>query len=78
MDFLGSREKPLFRVQTIAEGKRPSTAGAQPSEAPELEAEGKETQCRGRPIVLETGTVKNKLSRKLTRPSQIPEDLQLR
>ena len=34
-----------------------------------LEAEGEETQLRGRPILLETGTVKNELSRKLTRPS---------
>ena len=34
-----------------------------------LEAEGKETQSRGRPIVPETGTVKNELSRKLMRAS---------
>jgi len=46
-----------------------STAGAQLSEAPALEAEGEETQCRGRPIVLETGTTKTELSTKLTRPS---------
>ena len=56
-------------AETTSTRKRPSTAGAQLSEALTLEAEGKETQRRGRPIVLETGTVKNKLSRKLTRPS---------
>ena len=56
-------------AETTSARKRPSTAGAQLSEAPVLEAEGKETQLRGRPIVLETRTVKNKLSRKLTRPS---------
>ena len=33
------------------------------------EAEGEETQRRGRPIVLETGTAKTELSRKLMRPS---------
>jgi hypothetical protein len=40
--------------------------------------EGKETQHRGRPIVLETRTVKNELTIKLMQPSQIPEDLRLR
>ena len=49
--------------------KRPSTAGAQLSKSPALEAEGGETQLRGRPIVLETRTAKNELSRKLTWPS---------
>ena len=34
-----------------------------------LEAEGEETQGKGRPMMLETGTTKNELSRKLTRPS---------
>ena len=56
-------------AETISARKRPSTAGAQLSEAPTVEAEGEETQCRGRPIVLETGTAKNELSRKLTRLS---------
>ena len=40
--------------------------------APEVEAEFKENPAQGsdkRPIVLETGTGKNKLSRKLTRLS---------
>ena len=48
--------------------RRPSTAGAQLSEVPALEAEDEETQSRGRPIVLETWTAKNELSRKLMRP----------
>ena len=65
-------------AETTSARKRPSTAGAQLSEAPTLEAEGEETQGKGRPIMLETGTTKNKLSRKLTRPSLIPEDLWLR
>ena len=56
-------------AETTSAWKRPSTAGAQLSEAPALEAEDEETQCRGRPIMLETGTVKNELSRNLTRPS---------
>ena len=56
-------------AETTSARKRPSTAGAQFSEAPALEAEGEETQRRGRPIVLETGTAKNELSRKLTQPS---------
>ena len=41
----------------------------------------KTTQCRGsdkKPGMLETRTVKNKLSRKLTQLSLIPEDLWLR
>ena len=38
-------------------------------QAPTLEEKGEETQGRGRSIVLETGTAKNELSRKLTRPS---------
>ena len=53
--------------ETTSARKRPSTAGAQLREAPTL-AEGQETQCRGRPIVLETWAVKNELSRKLTWP----------
>ena len=56
-------------AETTSVWKRPSTAGAQLSNAPMLEAEGEETQCRGRPIVLETGTAKNELSRKLMQPS---------
>ena len=56
-------------AETTSAWKRPSTAGAQLSEAPALEAESEETQRRGRPIVLETGTTKNELSRKFTRPS---------
>ena len=56
-------------AETTSARKRPSTAGDQLSEAPALEVEGEETQLRGRPILLETGTVKNELSRKLTRPS---------
>ena len=65
-------------AETTSARKRPSTAGPQLSEAPPLEAEGKETQHGGRPIVLETRTVKNELTRKLMQPSQIPEDLRLR
>ena len=56
-------------AETISARKRPSTAGAQLREAPTLEAEGDETQCRGRPIMLETGTAINELSRKLMWPS---------
>ena len=56
-------------AETTSVWKRPSATGAQLSEAPMLEAEGEETQSRGRPIVLETGTAKNELSRKLRRPS---------
>ena len=55
-------------AETTSSRKRPSTAGAQLSEAPTVEAEQK-IQCRGRPIVLETGTTKNKLSRTLMQPS---------
>ena len=55
--------------ETTSAWKRPSIAGSQLSEAPALEAEGEETQRRGKPIVLETGTAKNKLSRKLMWPS---------
>ena len=46
-------------------------SGAQLRKAP-VEAEGEETQLRGsdkRPIVLETGTVRDELSRKLTQLS---------
>ena len=56
-------------AETTSVWKRPSTAGAQLSKAPTLEAGGEETQLRGRPILLETGTAKNELSRKLTWPS---------
>ena len=56
-------------AETTSPWKRTSTAGAQLSEAPQLEAEGEETQRRGSPIVLETRTAKNELSRKLTLPS---------
>ena len=56
-------------AETTSTWKRPSTIGAQLSEAPMLEVEGEETQRGGRPIVLETGTTKTELSRKLTWPS---------
>ena len=49
-----------------------STAGAQLRKAPVVEVEGEETQLRGsdkRPIVLETGTVRDELSRKVTQLS---------
>ena len=52
-------------AETTSARKRPSTAGAQLGKAPALEAEDEETQLRGRPILLETGTAKNELSRKL-------------